>query len=284
MRVLEPAQHVAGDAQRPPPREPALALEEIAERLALEQLHHQEERAVVGGAGVEHRDAVGVIEPDADERLALEPRLGFLAAAQERVQHLDGDVRAPLATPRRGTPRPSRRCRARRRSVAPATTRPTRSTSHRCRAHWPSPRAESGWTGPGAPRSDCEALAHATAEIAGGAGREARRAPTTPTPRARPGAPRGSCAPREDRGRRRRPAAAAVAEHLHGARRVAVARGTGRPRRSGRDHARADRGDADAVRLELGAQRLRQPEHGELARDVRGRARRREDAEDARRR
>ena len=89
--VAEAAQDMARDVERALPRQPLLAIDEIAERLTLEHLHHQVERAVVGLAEVVDADAVGVADLAADERLALEPLARLGAAAQPRVQHLDRD-------------------------------------------------------------------------------------------------------------------------------------------------------------------------------------------------
>ena len=90
----EPAQDVREDVQRAAGRELALLLEHVGERLALEQLHREIQRAVGQATDVVGRDAVGMIDLADRERLALEPRPNLGRRRERRMEDLDGDLAA----------------------------------------------------------------------------------------------------------------------------------------------------------------------------------------------
>ena len=70
--LAEAAKDVREDVQRAAGRELALLLEHVGERLALEQLHREIQRAVGQPTDVVRRDAVRMIDLADRERLALE--------------------------------------------------------------------------------------------------------------------------------------------------------------------------------------------------------------------
>ena len=70
------------------------ALDALAERLALEQLHREVEVAVLALAEVEHRDRVRRREQAVGARLAQEARAAHLVDGAVAAQDLDGDVAA----------------------------------------------------------------------------------------------------------------------------------------------------------------------------------------------
>ena len=72
---------------------PLFALEPLAERLALERLHDEVQRAVLEHAEVADADDVRVIEPARRERLALEPLRRLLAAAEPACRTLIATAR-----------------------------------------------------------------------------------------------------------------------------------------------------------------------------------------------
>ncbi len=72
MRILERAQHVPSDVQRPLPTDTPLAVEEIREQNAVQKLEHHVERAVCELAEVRHVDAVRMVDTTDCKRLALE--------------------------------------------------------------------------------------------------------------------------------------------------------------------------------------------------------------------
>ena len=63
VRRREHVEHLVGDEQDLLDDQRArFALEAVRERLAVEQLHHQEHRAVFGGVVVAHLDRAGVLD------------------------------------------------------------------------------------------------------------------------------------------------------------------------------------------------------------------------------
>ena len=118
-----PAQRLARDVQRPPQRQRSF-LDEVVQRPALQELHHQIRHAAVD-AGIRHRDDIGVGQRRQRPRLPREPLAPLRAGGRVRVQHLDRHepVRAASAAPCRRRPhRPHRGARAPR-SVRPASAR-----------------------------------------------------------------------------------------------------------------------------------------------------------------
>jgi hypothetical protein len=67
----------------------AIAIQPRSERLPLQQLHHQERRAVLGDVVVEHFDRPGVHHLVADVTLTQETRSDVLAHRHFGMQHLD---------------------------------------------------------------------------------------------------------------------------------------------------------------------------------------------------
>ena len=92
------------------------------QRLAVQQLHHEEDRAVVRLAEVGDVDDVRVVDQARRARLAQEALDRFVAAAVTLVEDLHGDFLADVDVLRRGTRRP---CRRGRRSRAACTCRPS---------------------------------------------------------------------------------------------------------------------------------------------------------------
>ena len=87
VREAEPAQYLAPDVQRPPQRQRSF-LDQLRERLALQQLHHQKRHAAVD-AGIRHRDDVRVRERRQRPRLPLEALAPLRDGGRVAVQHLD---------------------------------------------------------------------------------------------------------------------------------------------------------------------------------------------------
>jgi hypothetical protein len=87
----------APDLHRSLGREPTLAVEQLAERGSLDELHHEESLVAVD-PGVEHRDHVRVLQPGEDLRLLLKPRdragISEVAEQLDRYGSLQYDVRA----------------------------------------------------------------------------------------------------------------------------------------------------------------------------------------------
>jgi hypothetical protein len=103
--VAQAAQHVAQDRQRPVRRDRRVGVHQIAERSAVEELHHQEQRAVLELAEIRDVDAVGVIDAPDRDGLALEPAAQLGHRRQGGVEQLDRhrppdrDVLAPVHHP-----------------------------------------------------------------------------------------------------------------------------------------------------------------------------------------
>ena len=89
-----PRSSLAGDVQRPPERQRPF-LDQLPQRLALQELHHQIRHAAVD-AGVRHRDDVGVREHRQRPRLALEAPAPLRDDGRVLVQHLDRHEPAEL--------------------------------------------------------------------------------------------------------------------------------------------------------------------------------------------
>jgi hypothetical protein len=70
---------------------PHTALDQLAERLALQQLHAQEQLAIRGLVAVVDTDDVAVVEQRERLRLADEPLTAIGAKLQRLAEHLDGD-------------------------------------------------------------------------------------------------------------------------------------------------------------------------------------------------
>jgi hypothetical protein len=71
-------------------RRPAAGLHELRERAALDELHHDVLRAVVGAGVVDAHD-VGLVQPGRGLRLAPEPLHEARVARELRMEHLDRD-------------------------------------------------------------------------------------------------------------------------------------------------------------------------------------------------
>ncbi len=84
----QPAQQVGGDVQRVAPGQVPPLPEVITERLALDQLHHQE-AAGVALTVVDHPDAVGVGQACPRRRLEAEALVGVGLAGGRAAQQLD---------------------------------------------------------------------------------------------------------------------------------------------------------------------------------------------------
>ena len=89
VRVVEGVGHLAGDADRVVHRELLLAVEPVAQRLALDEGHDVEEVAV-GLARVEQRKDVRVLQIGGELDLGEEP-LGPDDGGQLGPEHLEGD-------------------------------------------------------------------------------------------------------------------------------------------------------------------------------------------------
>src|SRR5262245_40958607 len=74
------------DLARSVGREPALDVEQVAERRPLDEFHHDESLVMID-PGVEHRDHVRMLQPSKDLRLLLEARDG--AGVPEVAEQLD---------------------------------------------------------------------------------------------------------------------------------------------------------------------------------------------------
>ena len=92
VRVRERAEQLDGERRRDLGRERARLLQELAQRLAADELDDEVLLVLVGRRDVEHLDDVAM--PELRDRLGLGlEAVGDLAAlAEVRVQHLDGDV------------------------------------------------------------------------------------------------------------------------------------------------------------------------------------------------
>ncbi|MCZ7678355.1 MAG: hypothetical protein M5U28_06110 [Sandaracinaceae bacterium] len=95
VRRLERGQRLQGDARGAPRLEPP-APQELRERLALEQLHHQEGRLAGRAAEVGHLHDVRVAEPADRARLALEALDVDGLGRELRHHHLEGDAPAEI--------------------------------------------------------------------------------------------------------------------------------------------------------------------------------------------
>ena len=94
----QPAQQLARDVQRPPERQRSF-LEQVRQRLALEQLHHQKRHAVVD-SGIRHRNDVRVGQRRQRPRLPLETPAPLRDGGRILVQHLDRHLPAEVDLPR----------------------------------------------------------------------------------------------------------------------------------------------------------------------------------------
>ena len=123
VREGQPAQRLAGDVQRPPQRQRPF-LDQLRQRLALQQLHHQKRHAAVD-SGIGHRDDVGVGQRRQRLRLPLETPAPLRDGGRVLVQHLDRHEPAELrpAAPGRRPPRRLRRGAPAPRNVRPASVR-----------------------------------------------------------------------------------------------------------------------------------------------------------------
>jgi hypothetical protein len=86
---VEDLVHEAGNLGRLQP--PPLALPAGVQRLALEQVHDEEHRAVLGDVVVEDADGAGVLDAVRGVALAQEALLDALVARELAVQDLHGD-------------------------------------------------------------------------------------------------------------------------------------------------------------------------------------------------
>ncbi len=91
VRVLEPAQDLAMDRERPRGRHRP-GRDRLGQRLARQELHHQEQRALGRAAEVGDGDDVRVREPAGRLGLALEAARELFLAAQLGQQHLDREI------------------------------------------------------------------------------------------------------------------------------------------------------------------------------------------------
>ena len=96
VRRSERGRHLVADGDGPQQLEAPIAREHRVQRLAHQQLHHEEDRPVLGLAEVGHLDDVGVVDQAGRARLAQEALDGLLAAAEALVQDLHGDLAADV--------------------------------------------------------------------------------------------------------------------------------------------------------------------------------------------
>jgi hypothetical protein len=92
MRHLESRQELLHDGHEIARGDAAAMFDALTERLALEELHHHVEAAVVHRAQVEHLDDVLAADASRRLRLALEALHGVGAFGDGWQQHLDGDA------------------------------------------------------------------------------------------------------------------------------------------------------------------------------------------------
>ena len=97
VREGEHAQRLAGDVQRSPERQPSF-LDQSLQRLALQQLHHQEQHAVVDSE-VRDRNDVGMGQRGQRDRLPLETAAPLRAGGRVLVEHLDRNKSAEVGLP-----------------------------------------------------------------------------------------------------------------------------------------------------------------------------------------
>ena len=88
VRGAQRARHLVQDGDRAQQLEAPLSLQDAVERLALQVLHHEEDRAVVRLAEVGDVDDVGVVDEARGARLAQEALDRLLAAAVAVVEDL----------------------------------------------------------------------------------------------------------------------------------------------------------------------------------------------------
>ena len=91
VRVLERAQHLAHDAERAR-RGHWSGADRVGQRLAGEELHHQEQRALAGAPEVRDGDDVRVSEAARRLGLALEAAGELFLAAELGQEDLDGEI------------------------------------------------------------------------------------------------------------------------------------------------------------------------------------------------
>ena len=89
VREGEPAQRLPDDVQRPRERQrPWRFLDQVVQRLALQELHHQKRHAAVDPE-IRHRDDVGMRQRRQRLRLPLEPPSPLRDAGGILMKHLD---------------------------------------------------------------------------------------------------------------------------------------------------------------------------------------------------
>ncbi len=113
VRCLEPFRDLQEERDRLVDRDRA-AGDAIGQRLAVDQLHDQEARALLGLEAVQGGD-VGVVERGQHPRLALEPGQPLGVLRHRLRQHLDRNLAVGAGCPWLGTPHPCRPRRGRRR-------------------------------------------------------------------------------------------------------------------------------------------------------------------------
>ncbi|AGP34799.1 hypothetical protein BE04_29610 [Sorangium cellulosum] len=96
VRDIEHFEHGRGNAEQLALLDAAGAVGALAERFAVEQLHHQERRAIFARIDVEDIDGCGVTELVHCERLLLEPGSKLLGDGDFRMEDFD---RAAPANP-----------------------------------------------------------------------------------------------------------------------------------------------------------------------------------------
>ncbi len=79
------------DRERAPGRQRRVRSDQLRQRLALEQLHHQVGDTVVGHVVVDHPDDVRMAEGRGDLRFLAKSGQGFLVACERPMQQLDGE-------------------------------------------------------------------------------------------------------------------------------------------------------------------------------------------------
>src|SRR5262249_41449352 len=89
VRGIEDLEHGSGDAQQLALLDAVVALSALAERFTIEQLHHQERRAVFGRVDVEDTDGRRVTDLVYRERLLLEPGAKLFGDCDLRMEDLD---------------------------------------------------------------------------------------------------------------------------------------------------------------------------------------------------